>query len=274
MLDFLLLPLSLSFFARALVVGSVIALVSALLGTHLTFKGFSMIGDGLSHVGFGMVAIAAALGIAPLAVAIPGVILAAFLLLSVAQKGGHKADTSIAMLSAVGLAVGMIAVSLSGTAFDLNSYLFGSVLAIRKEDAPLLLILCGIILILYLLCYPAFFSLTADEEFLDAKTHRAAFFRTLLAALAAVIVVLGMQSVGALLISALLIFPPSAAKQLAHRFSMAVLLSALFGTLAFALGLFFSYHLNLPAGPTIVLANGALYLLCLALGRLTAKREK
>ena len=273
MLDLVLVPLSFGFFSRALLVGALIALVAALVGTHLTFKGFSMIGDGLSHVGFGMVAIAAAVGIAPLAVAVPTVILAAFLLLSVARRNSHTADTSIAMLSAVGLAVGMVAVSLSGTAFDLNSYLFGSVLAVSSTDAATLLVLCALLLILYLLCFPAFFSLTADEEFFDAKTRRAIFFRSLLAAMAAVIVVLGMQSVGALLISALLIFPPCAARCLARSFRATVLCSAVFGVCAFVTGLFLSYHLNLPAGAAVVLTNAALYLVCLLLARLKTKRE-
>lgn len=261
MLDVLLVPLGYAFFLRALFVGGAIALVAALVGTHLTHKGFSMIGDGLSHVGFGAIAVSAAVGAAPLAVAIPVVVVAAFLLLRLASKSGEKADAQIAMLSTAALAVGVVAVSLAGTNFDLNSYLFGSVLAVSEADAPLMLGLCALIFLLYLLFYPAFFSLTFDEEFFAVKVPRASLFRSLLAALSAVIVVIGMQSVGALLISALLIFPPSAAARLARSFRAAVCLSGVFSLFSLFSGLYLSYYLALPAGAAVVLANAVTYLL-------------
>ena len=271
MFEFLTAPLAYQFFVTALLCGSAIALVAALVGTHLTLKGFSMLGDGLSHVGFGTVAVAAAVGAAPLAVAIPVVILAAFLLLRLAS-GGARADASVAMLSAAGLAVGVVAVSLSGTNFDLSSYLFGSVLAVSKTDAPVVLVVCGAVFVIYLLCYPAFFSLTFDEEFLEAQTAHRGFFRTTLSALSAVIVVVGMQSVGALLISALLIFAPSSAARLTRSFRQTVILSAVLGVVTFVVGLYLSFYLSLPAGASVVLVGAAVYLVFLALGALKKRR--
>ncbi|MBR6530396.1 MAG: metal ABC transporter permease [Clostridia bacterium] len=269
MLEMLVVPLRYGFFVAALFVGAATALIAALLGTHLTFKGFSMIGDGLSHVGFGTIAIAVALGAAPLQVAVPVVVLTAVLLLSVKRKlTDAAADSSVAMLSAAGLAAGVIAVSLAGTNFDLNSYLFGSVLAVGEEEVVPILMLCAVIFAVYLVCYPAFFALTFDEEFFEAKTHKATLFRALLASLAAACVVVGMQSVGALLISALLIFPPSAAKHLARSFRGTVVLAGVFSVLCFVVGLFLSYHLSLPAGGAVVLTNAALYLVCLLFGKL------
>lgn len=273
MMETLFLPLSYSFFRVALLTGAALAVVAALIGTHLTFKGFSMIGDGLSHVGFGAIAVAAGIGMAPLAVAIPVVIVAAFLLLRLSRRAGARADAAIALLSAASLAVGAIAVAKAGTASDLTSYLFGSVLAVRGETAPVILVLCGVLFLIYLLFYPAFFSITFDEDFFDAKTRRAGVFRSLLAALCAVVVVLGMQSVGALLISALLIFPASAASRLARSFRNTVLLAALFALTSFVTGLFLSYHLALPAGAAVVATNTLLYLLCLGISALLGRKE-
>lgn len=272
MLEFFIAPLSFSFFQTALVSGVAISVICALVGTHLTFKGFSMIGDGLSHVGFGALACAAALGLAPLAVAIPAAVLCAFLLLRLAGRGGARADASIAMLSVASLAVGSVAVSFAGTNFDLNAYLFGSVLAVSGKQAPLLLLLCLAVLAVYLVCYPTFFALTFDEDFLHAKGAKTALFRSLLSALCAVIVVVGMQSVGALLISALLVFAPSAAACVCRSFRTTVLLSAVFAAVGFTTGLFLSYHLSLPAGAAVVLTHAALYLVCRCIGAVQKKK--
>lgn len=267
MLDALLLPLNYSFFLTALVCGAAIAVAAALVGTHLTLKGFSMIGDGLSHVGFGTIAIAAAAGMAPLAVAIPAVIAAAFLLLRLERRAA-RADAAIAMLSATALALGVSTVSLSGTNFDLNAYLFGSVLAISREQLPWVLLLCAAVILAYALLYPLFFSLTYDEEFLAVTQRKHTFARSWLASLSAVIVVLGMQSVGALLISALLIFPPSAAMRLCRSFRQSVLFAAAFSLLGVVTGLFVSFYADLPAGAAIVLTDAALYLVCRLAARL------
>lgn len=272
MFDLLFAPLGYGFFVTALLTGSAICLVAALVGTHLTFKGFSMLGDGLSHVGFGAVAVASSLGLAPLAVAVPAAILTAFLLLSLSRRSKASADSSVALLSAVGLAVGVVAVSRAGVSFDLNAYLFGSVLAIEQDTAPAVILICASLFVLYLLCYPAFFSLTADESFFSAQTRTAALFRSLLAAIAAVVVVVGMQSVGALLISALLIFPPSAAKHVSSSFCATVILSAVFSVVSFVAGLYLSFYLSLPAGASVVLTNAALFLVCLLCGKLKRKK--
>lgn len=272
MLDLLLSPLQFRFFVIALIAGAFIALAASLLGTHLTLKGFSMIGDGLSHVGFGAIAVASAASLFPLAVALPVVVLAAFLLLRLQKQKGKSAEAAIAMLSSVSLAVGVIAVALSGTNFDLNSYLFGSILAVSESDLWWIVPLCSAVIVLYVLFYPRFFTLTHDEEFLRAVGEKSEPIRTLLAALSAVVVVLGMQTAGALLIGALLIFPPESAMCLARSFRSTVILSAVLSVSALVLGLFFSFFFSLPAGAAIVVTNGLCYLVCRAVGALRRRK--
>ena len=151
------------FIQRALVVGILVSLCAALLGINLVLRRFSMIGDGLSHVGFGALALAAVLGLAPLAVAIPVVIVAAFFMLWLNERGHMQGDAAIAILSSSALAIGvLITACTTGMNTDLNSYMFGSVLAISEGDMVLSIVVSVVVLLLYAFCYHPLFSVTFD----------------------------------------------------------------------------------------------------------------
>ena len=202
--------LSYPFIIRALVVGTLVSLCSSLLGVNLVLKRYSMIGDGLSHVAFSAMAVATVMNWAPLSVAIPVVVAAAFLLLRLSSGGRLSGDSAIALLSTGALAVGIFIISMkSGVNTDINNYMFGSVLAINKSDVTLSVVLSLAVLALYVLFYNKIFAVTFDEPFAKATGIRADFYNMLIAVLTAVTIVLGMRMIGALLISSLIIFPAS-----------------------------------------------------------------
>ena len=156
------------FLLRALVVGLLVSLCAALLGVSLVLKRFSMIGDGLSHVGFGALAIASALNLAPLQVSIPVVIVAAFILLRISSDGKIKGDAAIALLSSSALAIGAIVISQTNSATDMNSYMFGSIMAISNDDLVLSIICSVIVIVMFVLFYNKIFAVTFDENFSKA----------------------------------------------------------------------------------------------------------
>ena len=165
----------------------------------LVLKRYSMIGDGLSHVGFGALAIASALGLAPLAVAVPVVVLAAVLLLRLSQNSKIKGDAAIAMISSSALAIGVVVISVTtGMNTEVSSYMFGSVLSLSRSDAVLSVILSIAVLLAFTLLYPRIFAVTFDETFSRATGVRTDAYNTLIAVLTAVTVVLGMRMMGAL----------------------------------------------------------------------------
>ena len=263
---------SFPFIARAALIGLLVSLCASLLGVSLVLKRYSMIGDGLSHVGFGALAIATALNAAPLAVTIPVVIVAAFLLLRIRQSGKIRADAAIAMVSTAALANGVAIVSLTtGTNADINSYLFGSILAVSPEDAMLSVWLCALVLCVFVLFYNKIFAITFDENFSDAITGRAQAYNLVLALLTAVTIVLGMRMMGALLISSLIIFPALTAMRLCRRFLSVTILAAAVSVICFFLGLIFSYALNTPSGASVVIMNVLAFLLFSLIAKLRSK---
>jgi len=248
--------LSYPFLVRALVVGVLVSLCSALLGVSLVLKRYSMIGDGLSHVGFGALAVATAFNAAPLAVAVPVVIAAAFLLLRVSRSSAIKGDAAIAMISSGALAIGVIVISLTtGMNTDVSNYMFGSILALSSADARLSVALSAAVVLLFVLFYPRIFAVTFDETFAKATGTRAGLYNMLIALLTAVTVVLGMRMMGALLISALIIFPPLSAMRVCRNFRAVVLTSAVTAVICFVLGMAASYAWEIPSGPAVVAVN-------------------
>ena len=264
--------LSYSFMTRALLVGIPVSLCAALLGVCLVLKRYSMIGDGLSHVAFGAMAIAASAGLAPLPVAVPTVMVSAFLLLRFKNSEGAGGDAAIAMISTVSLAVGVIAVSLNkGLNTDVNSYMFGSVYSITSEDVGISLALSALVAILFLIFYPRIFSVTFDESFAAATGLRVALYNTVIALLTAVTVVLGMRLMGTLLISALIVFPSLSAMRVSRSFRSLVLLAALISVICFVTGIVLSYVIGLPPGGSIVLCNLAVYAIGYVVGKLLGR---
>ena len=266
MIEALQVMLSYAILRRALAVGCLVALLAALIGVSLVLKRYSMIGDGLSHVGFGAMAVATALNAAPLMVATPVVIAAAFFLLRLRDNGHLKGDAAIAMISSASLSIGVLIVSLSGVNTDLNSYMFGSILSLSRADARLSLILGGAALLLFVLFYHRIFAVTFDEDFARATGTRASLCSTLLAVLTAVVVVLGMRMMGALLISSLIIFPPLSAMQVGRSFSSVTIIAAAISLVCFIVGMLLSFMWAAPSGAMIVVVNVVAYMIFAIVG--------
>ena len=253
---------SYSFLVRGLVVGSLVALCAALLGVSLVLKRYSMIGDGLSHVGFGALSVAMALNMAPLAVAVPVVVLAAFLLLRISQNSRLGGDSAIALIASASLAAGVIVTSLtSGLNADVYSYMFGSILAMSEGDVLLSLVLAAVVLILFIVFYNRIFAITFDESFARATGTQVSRYNMLLALLTALTVVIGMRIMGTMLISGLIIFPALTAMRLCRSFKSVVITAAVLSVSAFFLGMVASYAFGTPAGASIVAVNTAFFLI-------------
>ena len=254
---------SYSFIWRGFAVGLTVALCAALLGVNLVLKRCSMIGDGLSHVGFGSLAVAAALGLAPLQLAIPAVIIAALLMTRLAESRRMDGDAAIAILSTSSLAVGTLVLSLSeGMNTDLESYMFGSLLAVGQSDFVLCMILGGVVVLSFILIYPTLFAVTFDEAFARSAGVRTEWIRTGISVLTAITVVLGMRLLGALLISALILFPCLSAMRLCATFRGVVIASAALSLLTFSVGFITACLTDAPPGATVVVTNLAAFLLC------------
>ncbi|HML68959.1 MAG TPA: metal ABC transporter permease [Clostridia bacterium] len=262
MIDVIREMLSYPFLVRALTVGLLVALCASLLGVSLVLKRFSMIGDGLSHVGFGALAIASVAGIAPLYLAIPVCIAASFLLLRMSESTRIKGDAAIAMLSAGALAIGVMVVSMTtGMNTDVYNYMFGSILSLSAADATLSIVLSGVVLVLFVLFYPRLFAVTFDESFSRATGIPTRAYNAALATLASVTVVLGMRMMGALLISSLIIFPVLTAMRIGKRYLSVTLLSAGVAIAGFLIGMLVSYVYEAPSGASIVCVNIVLFVL-------------
>ena len=251
---------SYSFIVRAIVVGVLVSLCASLLGVSLVLKRYSMIGDGLSHVSFGALAIAAALNASPLMVSVPVVIVAAFVLLRITENGSINGDAAIAVFSSSALAAGIIVTSMTtGINTDVCNYMFGSVLAMSSTDVFISVILSVFVLVLFVLFYNRIFAITFDEGFSRATGVRVNSYNMMIAVLTAVTVVLGMRIMGALLISSLIIFPALCAMRVCRFFKGVVILSAVLGASCFFLGIVFSYVLEIPVGASVVLVNLAAF---------------
>lgn len=261
MLDVIAEMLSYDFIVRAIVVGVLVSMCAALLGTSLVLKRYSMIGDGLSHVGFGALAIAAALNWAPLETAIPIVIAAAFLLLRLSQSGRVKGDAAIALLSSSSLAIGMIVAKIANVNIDLNNYMFGSVLALDSEDVVLSVICSAAVIVLYAVFYNKIFAVTFDENFSRATGTRAGVYNMLIALLTAVIIVIGMRLMGALLISSLIIFPSLTSMRVCKSFRSVTICSVIVSIACFLIGLGITFFISVPTGACIVAVNLAAFII-------------
>ncbi|MDR1209971.1 MAG: metal ABC transporter permease [Clostridiales bacterium] len=260
--DVLFEMFSYTFLVRAVVVGLLVSLCAALLGVSLVLKRYSMIGDGLSHVGFGTLAIATALNAAPLTVSIPVVVAAAFLLLRLSENSKIKGDAAIALISTSSLAIGVVVISLTtGMNTDVCNYMFGSILAMSKDDVTLSVVLAVAVLGLFFLFYNKIFAVTFDENFAKATGVRTGLYNMLIAFLTAITIVLGMRMMGALLISSLIIFPALTSMRLCKKFKSVTVCSAVVSVICFFVGVVISYVEATPTGASVVLVNIAAFLL-------------
>lgn len=261
MLELCLSIFSYDFLLRGLIVGVMVSLCSSLLGVTLVLKRFSMIGDGLGHVGFGTLAIATAFGWAPLVVTLPVTILTAFFLLRLSEGGYLKGDAAIALVSASALAIGIFVISATtGMNTDVDNYLFGSILTLTTEDVLLSVGLCLVVLVLFVVFYNRIFAMTFDENFAKASGVPTGLYNSILAALVAVTIVIGMRMMGALLISSLIIFPALSTMQLGRRYLTVTVASAVLALASFVTGYLLSLAYSTPTGASVVLVNLAVFI--------------
>ena len=285
MLEYIVEMFSYPFMQRAFLVGILVSLCASLLGVSLVLKRYSMIGDGLSHVGFGALAVASALNMAPLAVPVTSYLLVAlfplvpgggiYYTMEHALNGDTELflDTLMHTLGLAGaLAVGVMVVSVTtGMNSDLNSYMFGSILAMSKSDVVLSVVLSVIVLVLYLLFYDKIFAVTFDAVFARATGIRTGLYNMLLAVLTSVTVVLGMRMMGALLISSLIIFPALTAMRVCKRYRSVILCAVAVSVVSFILGMTVSFLLATPAGASIVIVDIVLYFIFWLAGAVRGK---
>ena len=280
MLDKLALYLEYPYVRYALIVGVLVALCSSLLGVTLVLKRFSFIGDGLSHVAFGAMTVAAVLNLTnEMLLVLPVTILSAVLLLRTGQRAKIKGDAAIAMISVAALAFGYLIMNVFSTSSNLSgdvcSTLFGSVsiLTLSKREVWLSVILSVAVVVIFILFYNKIFAVTFDEDFAKATGTGADRYNLLIAVVVAVIIVLAMNLVGSLLISALVIFPALSAMRLFGSFKAVTVCSAVLSVLCAFLGIVISILAGTPVGSTIVAVDVAAFALCYAAGMLKGGRR-
>lgn len=262
---------SYNFIIRAFIVGLLVSLCAALLGVTLVLKRYSMIGDGLSHVGFGALAVAASLNLAPLEVAVPVIVIAAFLLLRLSENSKINGDAAIAIISSTSLAIGVVCVSVSGVNTDLNSYLFGSILATTTLDAIMCAILAVIVIITFAVFYNKIFAVTFDESFSKATGLKTGIYNSVIALLTALTIVIGMRIMGTLLISALIIFPALSSMRICKKFKSVIICSGVLSIFCFFIGMCASYSLDTPTGASVVIVNAIVFAVFWLVDRINSK---
>ena len=278
MIEKLAMYLQYPFVRYALIVGVLIALCSSLLGVTLVLKRYSFIGDGLSHVAFGAMAIAAVMNLTnEMLLVLPVTILCAVLLLRTGQNAKIKGDAAIAMVSVVALAFGYLIVNLFSTSSNLSgdvcSTLFGStsILTLTKKEVWLCIGLSAAVVAIFVLFYNKIFAVTFDEDFARASGTGANAYTLLIAIVIAVIIVLAMNLVGSLLISALVIFPALSAMRLFRSFRSVTVCAAVLSVLCAFFGIVVSILAGTPVGSTIVAVDAGVFVLCFAAGKIIGR---
>ncbi len=256
--------LSYTFMQRAFIVGLLVSICSALLGVSLVLKRYSMIGDGLGHSAFGIISVITAINtipfikenmpLDPLLFTIFFVIIIAFFLLKMNEN--KTSDSAIALISTFFLTLGIIVISFTnGINADVHNVLFGTLLALTETDVTITAILSIIVLILFTFFYNKLFTITFDETFAKATGVKVNTYKMLLALLTAITIVIGMQLIGTLLISSLLVIPAVTSIKLFKTYKSVTICSVIISTLSFIIGITTSYLANLPTGATIVATN-------------------
>lgn len=269
MIDKLVMYLEYPFVRYALIAGVLIALCSSLLGVTLVLKRFSFIGDGLSHVAFGAMCVAMILKVTNnMLIIMPVTILSAILLLKSGKKAKIKGDAALAMVSVASLAIGYLLMNIFATSSNLSgdvcSTLFGStsILTLTQQDVILCIILSVIVVVVFSLFYNKIFAVTFDENFARATGVKSCLYNLLIAIIIAVIIVLAMNFVGSLLISALIIFPALSAMRLFKSFRSVILFSAVLSVICTVIGMIISVLAGTPVGSTIVATDIVAFALC------------
>lgn len=278
MLQTLQFYLSYPFVRYALIVGTLIALCSSLLGVTLVLKRFSYIGDGLSHVAFGALAVATLFDLGNTSVVVmPVTVIAAILILRTGQNPRIHGDAAIAMLSVGSLAVGYLVMNLFSTSANISgdvcSTLFGStsILTLTRAEVWLCVVMSVIVAAVFIFLYNRIFAVTFDENSARATGLRAGVYNNLIAVITAVIIVLAMNLVGSLLISALVIFPALSAMRVIQNFKGVVICAGVISVVCALAGIILSILFSTPVGSTIVAADIVMFLICCLVGRIVRK---
>ena len=269
MLDKLWDYLQFPFVRYAIIVGILIALCSSLLGVTLVLKRFSFIGDGLSHVAFGAMAVGSVVGLTDqMMIVMPVTIISAVLLLRTGQNSKIKGDAAIAMISVGALALGYLLMNIFSTSSNISgdvcSTLFGStsMLTLELSDVIVCAVISFIVVCVFMLFYNKIFAVTFDESFARATGTRTGSYNTLLAVVIAVVIVMAMKLVGSLMISALIIFPALSAMRLFRSFRAVTVFSVVISVVCAVIGMIASILAGTPVGPTIVAADAGGFLIC------------
>ncbi len=273
MIEKIILYMQYPFVRYAVIVGVLIALCSSLLGVTLVLKRFSFIGDGLSHVAFGAISIAAVFDVSnDMMIVLPITVLSAVLLLRTGQNAKIKGDAAIAMISVGALAFGYLIMNVFSTSSNLSgdvcSTLFGStsILTLTQKEVNLCMVLSIAVVIIFILFYNKIFAVTFDENFAKATGTKADAYNLIIAIIIAVIIVLAMNLVGSLLISALVIFPALSSMRIFKSFKMVTIFSAVLSVVCSFLGIIISILAGTPVGSTIVTTDVAAFAICCLVG--------
>jgi len=273
--DRLALYFSYDFVKYAMIVGILVSVCSALFGVVLVLKRFAFIGDGLSHVAFGAMAVAAVVGISDnMLIIMPVTVAAAILLLAAGNRRKIKGDSAVAILSVSAMAIGYLVLSVfspsANVASDVCGTLFGSfsILTLTRADTVLCVCVSTAVIALFVLTYNRMLAVTFDEDFSRASGTGVTLNNLTTAVVTAVIIVLAMRLVGSLLISALIIFPALSAMRVAKSFRATVIGAAIISVACSSVGIILSILLSTPVGPTVVCADILAFAVCFTIGKL------
>ena len=254
--------LSYPFMVKAIFVGLLISISSALLGITLVLKRYAMIGVGLSNVSFAALSIALSFDISPIEFSMPIVIIAGIILLKYGEKYNISSDTAIALLSCVSVSIGVTFTAVTkGLNVDVCNYLFGSILIMKRSDMYISFVLGIIVLISYILLYNKIYTITVDEDFAKASGVNINLYNTLVTILISVTIVIGMKFMGSMLISCLIIFPAMTSMRIFKSYKAVVISSVIISTIALFIGITISYIYSTPTGASIVLVNLLLFVI-------------
>lgn len=244
------------FIVKALIVGVLVSICASLLGVILVLKKYSLIGHGLSDVGFAALSLALATGMSPILVSAPVMIITSFVIMYISQNKNINGDVAIGIFSTGSLATGITITALTkGFNADVYSYMFGSILSMTTFDVILSVALSICVLVVFIIFYNRLFLITCDESFAKASGINTNFYQFVIAFLTALTVVLGMRMMGTLLISSLIIFPAITARKITKSFKSLMIASAVISVFCFFVGIILSFIINLPTGASVVLSN-------------------
>ena len=267
-LENLSLIFSEEYIRNAFIVGVLISICTAVLGVEIVLKKYSMLGDGLSHVSFGTLAVASAFNFASLEISLVIVIIVAFFLLQIRQNSKINGDAAVAVVSGSFMALGIFASNLSGGSnTEFSNYMFGSIFAI-KDNFLLSVTMCTVVIIVFCLFYNKIFAVTFDEDFSKATGGKTGLYNLIIAVLTAVTVVVGMKLIGTLIISSLTVFPVVASLKVAKTYRSSVIAAVALSLIAFIIGFVLSLGIeNMPLSSAIIFCNLIILGCCFAYSR-------